>query len=205
LSARSGGRPGAPPRRGPARSSLDVRLVASTNRDPQRMLAEGKFREDLFYRLSVIAVALPPLSRSARGHPALAEAISPNSTRSIAHASRASIRRSSLLSAPRLARQHSRASQHAGTRHRARWRRRGPLEHLPPSLTGVAAEPARRTLGPIPSVTFHVGATLEQAERELIEITLASTKNTEPRRRDSRINQKTLYNKLKEYGVDSGE
>lgn len=40
---------------------LDIRIVAATNRDLRDMIKEGKFREDLFYRISVINVKLPPL------------------------------------------------------------------------------------------------------------------------------------------------
>ena len=40
---------------------LDIRIVAATNRDLKEMIKEGKFREDLFYRISVINVKLPPL------------------------------------------------------------------------------------------------------------------------------------------------
>ena len=40
---------------------VDVRIVASTNRDPQKLVSKGILREDLFYRLNVIAIAVPPL------------------------------------------------------------------------------------------------------------------------------------------------
>jgi transcriptional regulator with GAF, ATPase, and Fis domain len=41
--------------------SVNVRVIAGTKRDLRQMVAEGKFREDLFYRLNVIAIVLPPL------------------------------------------------------------------------------------------------------------------------------------------------
>ena len=46
----------------PVSRSVDVHVIAATNRDLRAMVAEGKFRKDLFYRLSMIEIDLPPLA-----------------------------------------------------------------------------------------------------------------------------------------------
>ena len=55
---------------------LDIRVVAATNRNLKELIQEGKFREDLYYRISVINLTIPPPAGTKGRHSAHRQALS---------------------------------------------------------------------------------------------------------------------------------
>ena len=52
--------------------TVDVRIIAASNRDLKKEVEEGRFRQDFYYRLNVFPIEVPPLARTQAGHPVLA-------------------------------------------------------------------------------------------------------------------------------------
>lgn len=184
---------------------LDVRVVASTNSALENAIREGKFREDLFYRLNVFPLALPPLRDRKEDIPALVTALLDDMNRKhgikVTEASGEVLDRLAAYSWPGNVRELrnviERASILAGEGMIG-------VQHLSPGFGGVRSEPisAPTLLPSSGELRLQVGATtVEAAERALIEQTLEFTKNNRTRAADILgISQKTLFNKLREYG-----
>lgn len=189
---------------GKAEIQLDVRVIASTNAPLEGAIREGRFREDLYYRLNVFPIPLPPLRERREDVPVLVSALIEDMNRKhgtkVTDAAPEFLERLSAYTWPGNVRELRNVLERA-----AILAGEGTLkpEHLPPGLGGTAG-PAAVTAATSDEneLRVPVGSTIEQAERALIELTLERTKNNKTRAAEILgISQKTLFNKLKEYGA----
>ena len=194
---------------------LDVRVIASTNAPLEVSIREGRFREDLYYRLNVFPVHLPPLRERPEDIPALLSTLLATINRR--HDTRVADVAASALDAlvayswPGNVRELRNVVERAAIMaHEGSIR----VEHLPPGFArgdtirpesgGAPSAPRIDGISAPASGGLHipVGSTIEQAERALIEVTLEHTRNNKTRAAEILgISQKTLFNKLREYGA----
>jgi len=177
--------------------SVDVRVLAATNKVPEEAVAKGQLRSDLYFRLNVVQIPLPPL----RAHMEDLEDLT-----------------AALLND--LNRKHSRAAKGVESEVLQAFRRynwpgnvrelRNVLERMLVTCSGEQltgnelprgfGHPSRVEEGE--ELRLRPGMTVAQAERRLIFETLASTQNNKTRAAELLgISLKTLHNKLKEYGA----
>ena len=183
-----------------AEQEVDVRVLAATNRDPEQAVAQGHLRADLFYRLNVFNIHMPPLREHLEDLPAMAEAMvgemNQKHNRKVAGVAASMLDRMMVYNWPGNARELRNAIERAvilcpdGA----------PLDagHLPPGL--VKEQTAAAQGSSTGNISVHVGATVSEAERLLILRTLEATGQNKTRAAEILgISLKTLHNKLKEY------
>ncbi len=175
---------------------VDVRVLAATNRDPAKALDEGKLREDLFYRLNVFTLELPPLRERKEDLPLLIAAfireVNERNQRSVVGIeddARESLRSYHWPGNLRELRNVIERSVIVARGSRIR------KEDLPQSVLSPQAR-SRSDAG----VDLPVGTTVDEAERNLILKTLDATGQNKTRAAEILgISLKTLHNKLKKY------
>jgi DNA-binding NtrC family response regulator len=204
---------------------VDVRLVAATNKVPEEAVRGGHLREDLYYRLNVFHIHLPPLRERKEDIQPIAEALLGDLNRK--HDCRVTDISSQVIEAFERHNWPGNVREMRNVLERAViLAGEGSIEpkHLPAFLQSLqkgpapapaaAAVVATATATPVvvppappaqddgDAVKFQIGTTVEEAEKGLILRTLEHTRNNKTRAAEILgISLKTLHNKLKEYGA----
>jgi DNA-binding NtrC family response regulator len=178
---------------GQREQSVDIRVVAATNIDPPEAVRQGKLREDLFYRLNVFAIQLPPLRDRKEDIPLLAQAFvrefSARNGRTVAGVSDRAMQALEQYHWPGNVRELRNVIERATIVARGDMIEPDDL----PALAAIAAPPPQAGAG----TTLAAGITVDEAERRLIEVTLAHTGGNKTRAAEMLgISLKTLHNKL---------
>ncbi len=179
---------------------LDVRVLASTNRNLQQSIAKQAFREDLYFRLNVFEICLPPLRERKADIPLLAtELLRSLNQKHDCRVTGLAAEVAALFAAydwPGNVRELRNVLERAVI-----LRGSGAITgvHLPRTFGG---RPAPASSEPVPSAVLEAGMTIADAERALIELTLRQTADNRARAAELLdISPKTLFNKLREYGA----
>jgi len=170
---------------------VDVRVIAATNLDPSEAVRRGKLREDLYYRLNVFALNLPPLRDRKEDLPLLVQSFlaefNARNGKSISAVNNEAMRILDGHLWPGNVRELRNVIERATILAEGQFVE---PRHLPAALV-QAGESAR------PSLALAPGTTVEEAERRLIQMTLEHTRDNKTRAAEILgISLKTLHNKL---------
>lgn len=175
---------------------VDVRLVAATNRNLKEEVEHGRFREDLYYRLNVVHIEVPPLRERKEDIPLLMahflELYNERNNRKIEGFSQRS--RAAMLSYdwPGNIRELGNCVESAVV---LATNKIIDIEDLPAQIRNAAGEER---------IVLTVGSTVAQAEKELILATLASCGGNKSKAAETLgLARKTLHRKLQEYEIET--
>jgi DNA-binding NtrC family response regulator len=178
---------------------VDVRVLAATNKIPEEAVARGELRNDLYYRLNVFNIHMPPLRDHKEDLAQLVESLLAEVTEK--HNRPASVVSEAVMNVFKSYSWPGNVRELRNTLERAAIVCEGSViesRHLPP---GFGAPRPTASVQEANAVRVGVGTTVEEAERLLILKTLESTNNNKTRAAEILgISLKTLHNKLKEYG-----
>ena len=180
---------------------VDVRVIAATNSELGRMVAEGTFREDLYYRLNVIPIQLPPLRDRRDDIPLLAkhflEKFAPGTGM---HLAQNAVRALMAYPWPGNVRQLENAVERAVALNAGR--QEVTLADLPPEIQATPQATATPFVD-FPDDGLDLPAYLSSIEHDLIQRALDRTRGNRNRAADLlRIKRTTLVEKLKRIGVE---
>jgi len=184
-------------------TSVNVRVLAATNREPEQAVSKGDLRHDLFFRLNVFRIHIPPLRDHKDDIPALTQQLLADLATKHGKAARGVT--DDVLD---LFQSHSWPGNIRELRNileRALIvcdREVINRAHLPPDF---GRAPSTASASQLSALRFPIGTTVEAAERELIQQTLAATNNKTRAAELLGISLKTLHNKLKEYEAARAE
>ncbi len=175
---------------------IDIRVIATSNRDLEQAVADGAFREDLYFRLNVLSLRLPPL----RERPGDIAALARHFARKHAIANGLPERPLTAEALARLRAHHWRGNvrELENCIHRAVLLAAG--EVIDAAAIDLRAPPAAATAGPVPGNPPAVGRTVAEMERDLILQTLQHTLGNRTRAASILgISIRTLRNRLRQY------
>jgi two-component system response regulator HydG len=180
----------------------DVRVIAASNIDLEEAVREGKFRRDLFYRLNVYPITLPPLVERREDIPLLAihflEHFKQRSNKNITGITEKALARLRRYDWPGNVRELENAIERAVIIAQGRLIT---VDDLPDAVRGAESETdARKT------VEVEVGTALDEIEKRVILETLAYTRGDKSRAAQILgIGRKTLYRKLQQYNQEGSD